>query len=128
MSSVASERARHFTTLCGVISVERWVYRCALGHTHVPWDAKQKLRGQYTRRVAEAMCRLAARLDFREASEELSRQRIEVSHTTLQKKVGEGSEALCVPEQVETQTLEDNQRWYVVVMGATRTRLMGGMR
>ena len=106
-------RARHFTTLCGVISVERWVYRCALGHTYVPWDAKQKLRGQYTRRVAEAMCRLAARLDFREASEELSRQGIEVSHTTLHQKVGEWSEALCVPEQVETQTLEDNQRWYV---------------
>ena len=62
-------RERHFTTLCGVIRVERWVYRCDLGHTHVPWDAKQKLRGQYTHRVAEAMCRLAARLDFREASE-----------------------------------------------------------
>ena len=81
-------RARHFTTLYGVISVERWVYRCALGHTQVPWDAKQKLRGQYTHRVAEAMCRLAMRLDFREASEELLRQGIEVSHTDATKESG----------------------------------------
>ena len=77
------------------MAYERWVYRCALGHTYVPWDAKQKLRGQYTRRVAEAMCRLAVRLDFREASEELLRQGIEVSHTTLQKKVGNQKRCVC---------------------------------
>ena len=89
------------------------MYRCALGHTHVPWDAKQKLRGQYTHRVAEAMCCLAARLDFREASEELSHQGIQVSHMTLHQNVREWSEDLRVSEQVDTQTLQDNEKWYV---------------
>ena len=107
------KRARRITTVCGVICVERWVYRCASGHNHVPWETGQKLRDQYTHRVAEAMCRLAACLDFREAAEELSRQGIEVSHTTLHQKVREWSEDLSVPEQVETQNLEENQRWYV---------------
>ncbi len=37
---------------------------------------------KYTRRVAEMMCRLMMHLDFRESAEELSRQGIEVSHTT----------------------------------------------
>ena len=37
----------------------------------MPWDVEQKLRGQWTHRVAEAMCRLSVRLDLREASEEL---------------------------------------------------------
>ena len=83
-------RARRITTLCGVIRVERWVYSCACGHYAVPWDAKQKLRGQYTHRVAEAMCRLSALLDYREAASELSHQGIEVSHTTLQQKCMNG--------------------------------------
>ncbi len=48
-------RERHFTTLCGKISVNRWVYCCEQGHRHAPWDAKQKLLDQYTHRVAEAM-------------------------------------------------------------------------
>ena len=106
-------RERHFTTLCGKISVNRWVYCCEQGHRHAPWDAKQKLLDQYTHRVAEAMCRLVAHLDYRVASEELSRQGIKVSHTTLQKKAGAWSEALCVDEQVDTQTLQDNEKWYV---------------
>ncbi len=67
-------RVRYMTTLCGVIRVERWVYCCDRGHTYVPWEANQKLKGKYTHRVAEAMCRLAALLDFREAASELSRQ------------------------------------------------------
>ncbi len=113
------KRERGITTLCGVIRmcgvirIERWVYRCALGHNHAPWDLCQKLRGQYTHRVAEVMCRLVARLDFREASEELSSHGIEVSHTTLHQKVREWSQGLRVPEQVDTQRLEENQRWYV---------------
>ena len=70
-------RERRPTTLCGVIRVKRWVSRCASGHNHVPWDIKQKLRGQYTHGVSESMCRLASRLDFREASEALSYQGID---------------------------------------------------
>ncbi len=107
------KRERHITTLCGVIRVDRWVYRCASGHYHFPWDTKEKLKGQYTHRVAEVMCRLSARLDFREASEELSRQGIEVSRTTLNQNVREWSKALRDSQQVETQKLEANQRWYV---------------
>lgn len=107
------KRKRRITTKCGVVSVERWVYGCAKGHYHVMWDGKQKLTGQYTHRVAEAMCRLAARLDFREAAEELSYQGIKVSHETLHEIVGEFSEELDIPEQVETQELEKDQRWYV---------------
>ena len=107
------KRERHFTTTCGVICVMRWVYRCDCGNRQVPWKAKQKLKGRYSHRAAEKMCRLAACLDFRDASEELSRQGIEVSHTALQQKVGEWSDKLNVCEQVDTQTLEDNQRWYV---------------
>lgn len=107
------KRERRVSTLCGVIRVERWVYRCGSCHNHVPWDADQKLRGGYTHRVAEAMCRLAARLDFREASDELSRHGIQVSHTTLHQCVREWSKEVNVAEEVETQRLEDNQRWYV---------------
>ena len=107
------KRERRITTLCGVIRVERWVYGCAAGHYHVLWDDQQKLIGQYTHRVAEAMCRLAARLDFREASEELSYQGIKVRHETLHQIMDEMSEGVNVPEQVETQKLEENQRWYV---------------
>ena len=114
-SSCSALRAqeKYFTTLCGKIGVNRWVYQCEQGHRHAPWDAKQKLLGRYTRRVAEVMCRLVAHLDFREAASELSRQGIEVSHMALQKKVGAWSEALSVCEEVDTQTLQDNERWYV---------------
>ncbi len=107
------KRERRITTLCGVIRVDRWVYRCASGHYHFPWDTKEKLKGQYTHRVAEVMCRMSARLDFREAAEELFRQGIEVSHTTLNQNVREWSKALRDSQQVETQKLEANQRWYV---------------
>ena len=107
------KRKRRITTMCGVICVERWVYGCAAGHYHVLWDTKQKLTGQWTHRVVEMMCRLAARLDFREAAEELSYHGIKVSHETLHQLVGEFSEGVNIPEQVETQKLEPNQRWYV---------------
>ena len=104
---------KHFTTLYGKISVNRWVYECEQGHRHAPWDAKQKLLDKYTHRVTEMMCRLAMQLDFREAVDELLRQGIEVSHTTLHQKVDEWSEDLRVPEQVEIQELSENERWYV---------------
>ena len=107
------KRERRITTMCGVIRVARWVYGCAAGHYHVLWDGKQKLTGQWTHRVVEMMCRLAARLDFREAAEELSYHGIKVSHETLHQLVGELAEGLDIPEQVEIQKLEPNQRWYV---------------
>ena len=106
-------RGRQITTRCGIIRVHRWVYCCALGHSHKPWDMRQRLKGKYTHRVAEAMCRLSAHLPFREAAEELSRQGIKVSHTTLHKKVREWSKDLKALEAVAPQTLEKNQRWYV---------------
>ena len=107
------ERPRYVTTLCGLILVPRWVYRCGSGHTHAPWDGASGLRGQYTHAVAEAMCRLCSRLDFREAESELLRQGIEVSHTTLHQMVGKWSEGLCVSEEVEVQTLGLDERWYI---------------
>jgi hypothetical protein len=107
------KRERQFTTLCGVICVNRWEYECGSGHYHRPWDIRQRLKGRYTHRVAETMCRLSARLTFREASEELLRQGIKVSHTTLHKKVREWSKDLKALKEVERQTLEGYQRWYV---------------
>lgn len=58
------------------------------------------------------MCRLSVRHTYREASDELSRQGI-ISHTTLNKKVSEWTKDLRAQEQVEGQTLADNERWYV---------------
>ncbi len=106
-------RARYFTTLCGKTSVNRWVYCCEQGHRHAPWEVKQKLLGQYTRRVAEAMCRLSALLDYRAAAKALAFQGIEVSHTIVREKVLEWSSDLSVSAQVEPQILAANQRWYV---------------
>ena len=59
------------------------------------------------------MCRLSARLDFREASEELAHHGIEISHTTLQQKVRQWSEGESVCDYVDEQTLEAGSRWYV---------------
>ena len=59
------------------------------------------------------MCRLSARLDYRAASEELSHQGIEVSHTILHQNVRKWSKELNVCEQVDIQELSENQRWYV---------------
>ena len=38
------KRGVNITTLCGDIRVKRWVYRCASGHYHRPWDMCQKLK------------------------------------------------------------------------------------
>ena len=107
------KRGVNITTLCGKIRVQRWVYKCASGHYHRPWDACQKLKGKWTHRVAERMCYVAAHFDYRTAAKELSFFGIEVSHTTVREKVLEWLSDLSVPEQVEPQTLEAHQRWYV---------------
>ncbi len=107
------KRGVNITTLCGKIRVNRWVYKCSSGHYHRPWDVRQKLIGKWTRRVVERICNVAAHFDYRAAVKELSFQGIEVSHTAVREKVLECSEDLNVCEQVECQTLEDNQRWYV---------------
>ena len=59
------------------------------------------------------MCRFAANFDFRTAAEELMRQGIAVSHTNLHNKVREWTKDLRALEQVECQTLEVHERWYM---------------
>ena len=90
------KRDRYVETVCGVVRVSRWVYRCEGGHFHVPWDSASGLKGGYTVGVRRLMCRLSARLDFREASEELKHHGIRVSHQTLQQKVQKWSEGEAV--------------------------------
>ena len=108
------KRQRCVETLCGGVRVSRWVYRCdACSHYHVPWDTDEGLKDGFTVNVAKAMCRLSARLDFREASEELAHHGIEISHTTLQQKVRQWSEGESVCDYVDEQTLEAGSRWYV---------------
>ena len=112
------KRQRYVQTVCGVVSVSRWVYRCDVcDHYHVPWDTDEGLKDGYTIGVAKAMCRLSTRLDFREASEELSHHGIKVSHTTLQQKVSEWSEGESVSVYVDPQTLEVGSQWYVSADG-----------
>ena len=108
------KRQRYVETLCGVVRVSRWVYRCdACDHYHVPWDSETGLKDGFTVGVGKAMCRLSARMDFREASQELAHHGIKVSHTTLQQKVGQWSEGEYVSDYVDEQTLEVGSRWYV---------------
>ena len=108
------KRRRYVGTVCGVLHVSRWVYKCdACEDYYAPWDADGGLKDGYTVGVAKAMCRLSARLDFREASDELAHHGIKVSHTTLQQKVGEWSEGESVADYVDAQSLEAGSRWYV---------------
>lgn len=107
------KRSKWITTRCGEVLVDRWIYSCQCGHRHSPWEQDQQLKDKYTKRTAEMMCRLSARLDFREASEELSYHGISVSHTTLQQKVISWSEGQRVSDWLDEQSLETNQRWYV---------------
>ena len=106
-------RARNFTTTCGVVRVSRWEYKCKCGHIHVPWESKQGLKGQYTQKVAAAMMRLAAQLDYRSAASELKHQGIEVSHTTLHQKVQAWSEGEKVSDYVDATSVDVGERWYV---------------
>ena len=107
------QRSRSFTTLCGVLRLPRWEYKCQCGAIHVPWEAKQHLKGRYTQRVAAAMMRLAAQLNYRAAAAELKHQGIEVSHTTLHQKVQAWSEGDQVSDYVAETSVDVGERWYV---------------
>lgn len=106
-------RDKWVKTLCGDVLVSRWYFRCPQSHYCFPWDSHQELRGRYSKNVAEAMCRLSARLDFRDACDELSHHGIEVSHTTLQKTTEAWGIGINVSYWIEEQPLEQQQRWYV---------------
>ena len=106
-------RVRCFTSLCGVLRLPRWEYKCQCGHIHVPWDAKQLLKGRYTQAVAAAMMRVAAQLNYRAAAAELKHQGIEVSHTTLHQKVQAWSSGESVSDYVAKESLDVGARWYV---------------
>ena len=79
----------------------------------MPWEKQQPLKGKYTHRVAAAMMRLAAQLNYRAAASELKHQGIEVSHTTLHQKVRAWSADEEVAAYVDAQSLERGARWYV---------------
>ena len=106
-------RARTFTTVCGVVRVSRGSYQCQCGHIHVPWDSKQGLKGQYTEKVAAAMMRLAAQLNYRAAALELKHHGIHVSHTTLHQKVLAWSEGEEATTYVDEEPLDTGSRWYI---------------
>jgi len=107
------QRSRSFTTICGVLRVLRWEYKCRCGHIQVPWEADQPLLGRYTQRVAAVMMRLAAQLNYRAAAQELKHQGIQVSHTTLHKKVQAWSEGEKVSDYVDKTSVGEGERWYV---------------
>ena len=107
------KRRRYVETLCGVVRVSRWEYRCDQGHSHIPWDVNEGVAEGYTKGVAETMCRLSARLDYREAALELKHHGIRISHTTLQKKVQQWASGKSVSDSVSPQSLAEGSRWYV---------------
>ena len=106
-------RSRRFTTLCGVVRLSRWEYKCRCGHIQVPWDLRQPLKGHYTHQVAQAMMRLSAQLDYRSAAAALKHQGINVSHTTLHQKVQAWSEGDQVCDYVAETSVGVGERWYV---------------
>ncbi len=106
-------RERSFTSICGVLRLPRWAYKCQCGLIHVPWEAKQGFKGRYTQAVAKAMMRLAAQLNYRAAASELEHHGIQVSHTTLHQKVRQWSEGEEVTAYVDDQPLETGARRYV---------------
>ena len=119
------QRYRKFLTLCGEIRVNRWVYVCDQGHYHTPWEETEGFKAGCTIGVAAAMCRLSSRLNYRAAAEELSYHGIEVSHTTLHKKVRRWAERQDVCDFVEVQRLEPTARWYVSCDGVQTPSLEG---
>ena len=119
-------RARNFTTACGVLRLPRWEYKCKkCGCIHVPWEVRQGVKGQYTRQVAATMMRLAAQLNYRAAAAELKHHGIQVSHTTLHKKVREWSADEVVSDYVDEQSLEAGARRYVSCDGCHTNALEG---
>lgn len=107
------KRVRRFRTICGEVSVQRWVYQCRSGHFHVPWDARQGFKAGFTGGAAETMCRLAAQLNYRAAAQELERHGIHISHTTLHQKVRQWAAGEEIPNAVVPQALEPTAHWYV---------------
>ena len=118
-------QGRRFQTLCGKIRVERWVYVCDQGHYQTPWEQTAGFKEGCTVGVAEAMCRLASRLNYRAAAEELSHHGVQVSHTTLHKRVRQWAAGEDVCDHVETQELESSARWYVSCDGVQTPSLSG---
>ena len=118
-------RGCNFTTACGVVRVRRWEYKCKCGVIHSPWEVRQELRGQYTQRVSATMMRLAAQLNYRGAAAELKHHGIQVSHTTLHKKVQEWSAGEETSDYVDKQSLDVGARWYVSCDGCHTNSLEG---
>ena len=118
-------RVRCFTTLCGVLRLPRWEYKCRCGHLHVPWEAKQRLKGRYTQAVAAVMMRVAAQLNYRAAAAELKHQGIQVSHTTLHEKVRAWSSGESVSDYVAKASLDVGARWYVSCDGCHTNSRVG---
>ena len=118
-------RGRNFTTVCGVLRVFRWEYKCQCGHIHVPWESKQGLKGGYTQAVAAAMMRVAAQLNYRAAAAELKHQGIEVSHTTLHQKVQAWSSGESVSDYVAKESLDEGARWYISCDGCHTNSRVG---
>jgi len=111
-------RTRWVHTLAGDIQVSRWYCTCpACGHRSFPWDDAQGLRSGYSPSTAEAMCRLSAQLDFRDAREELAHHGIEVSVSSLQQRVEGWAEGVDLVDALEPQALDSGQRWYVTADG-----------
>ena len=96
-----------------------------MGAIHTPWEVRQGLRGQYTQRVSATMMRLAAQLNYRGAAAELKHHGIQVSHTTLHKKVQEWSAGEDASAYVDKQSLDVGARWYVSCDGCYTNSLEG---
>ena len=119
------KRGRRYRTLCGEIRVQRWVYKCAVGHFHSPWEAREGFKASFTPGVAETMCRLAAQLNYRAAAAELKHHGVCISHTTLHKYVREWSSGERSSPYVAEQELEATSRWYVSADGVHTPALEG---
>ena len=91
----------------------------------MPWEVRQGVKGSYTRQVAATMMRLAAQLNYRAAAAELKHHGIQVSHTTLHKKVREWSADEVVSDYVDEHSLETGARWYVSCDGCHTNSLAG---
>lgn len=109
----AQKRPRYVETLCGAVRIYRWEYRCEAGHSHIPWDVREDVAEGYTKSVRETMCRLAARLDYREATSELRHHGMRITHTTFQKRVQAWASGQSISEAVSPQVLPEGSRWYV---------------
>ena len=122
------KRCRYVETLCGVVRVRRWEYRCDRGPSHIPWDVNEGVKEGYTKGVSETMCRLSGRLDYREAALELKHHGIRVSHTTLEKRFSTGHRGKASRSRSHHSRLPRGLGGMSVVMGFIPTRLTAGRR